>query len=70
MSSGMPMAKYHFRVLCRKANIPAYTPTLPKAAAIKNNNPSEILSASFFFDLFLSNSITRKATALTVRKKL
>jgi len=53
--------KYHFLVLCLKTSMPAYTPTLPKAAAMKNNIPSEILSAPLFFALFLSKSITKKA---------
>ena len=61
MTNGIPTLIYHFFVLCLKANIPANTPMLPKAVAMKNNIPSEIRSAPFFLDLFLSKSMTKKA---------
>lgn len=70
MINGIPARKYHFRVLCLKANIPAYTPTLPNAAAMKNKNPSEILSAPLLLDFTLSANIEKKAIRLIDMKKV
>lgn len=66
----MPMTKYHFLVLCRKANIPAYTPTLPNIVAIKKRSPSEILSAPAFLERDLSQNIAKNATRFTAIKKV
>lgn len=70
MTNGIPKIKYHFLVLCRKVNIPIYTPTLPKKTAMKNNNPSEILVALFFLDFNLSSHIIINAIRFIVRKKI
>jgi hypothetical protein len=51
-------------------NIPTYTPRLPKAVAMKNNIPSEILSALFFLDLILSKNIRKKANIFIARKNI
>ncbi len=69
IKSGIPKIKYHLRVLCLKINIPKYTPILPKIVAIKNNIPSEILTLSpFFFEMFLSNNINKKAVKFRTTK--
>ena len=49
--------------------MPAYTPRLPKAVAMKNSIPSEILSAPGFLALFLSSSIIKNAIKFIARKK-
>lgn len=66
---GMPMAKYHFRVLCRKANIPAYTPILPNKVARKKSSPSEIRSAPAFLERALSRHMMKNAVRFTAMKK-
>lgn len=62
MISGIPIRKYHFCVLCLKVNIPAYTPKLPKAVAMKNSLPSDIRRAPTFLERILSYIILRKVT--------
>jgi len=68
INKGIPIKKYHFLVLCLEKNIPAYTPKAPKAAAMKNSNPSDILSVPCFTDLILSIITIEKATKLIKRK--
>lgn len=67
--SGIPIIKYHLRILWRKINIPMYTPMLPKTVAIKNNIPSEILLPLSLSAFDLSMNMSKKALTLVKRKK-
>lgn len=70
ITRGIPKIKYHFFVLWRNVNIPAYTPMLPKNTAMKNSSPSEILEALFFLDFILSIHIIMNAIRFIVKKKI
>lgn len=67
--SGIPIRKYHLRVLCRNVNIPKNTPTLPNSVAKKKSSPSDTRSAPSFRDFTLSIYMINTASRFIKTKK-